>query len=213
MLIDNNQQAFFTLVRGGLWEQEARLSSFGDIDYSVIRQLAEEQSIIGLVTAGMERVTDVAVPKEQKLLYVGSAIQIEQRNKAMNDFVAQLIDNLRSHDVYAILVKGQGIAQCYEKPLWRACGDIDLLLSRENFEKAKSYLIPIAASVDEEDRKRQHLAMTIDSFVVELHGTLNGGVSRCEKLGLDDVKKDIFEGGRVRSWMNGGTQVFPTERG
>ena len=208
MDFNSNQQAFFALVRAGLWEQEVRLAQFEKIDYSAIYRLAEEQSIIGLVTAGLERVADVVMPKEQVLQFVGSTMQIEQRNLAMNDFVAKLIDNLRGHDVYAILVKGQGIAQCYERPHWRACGDIDLLLSQENYEKAKAFLIPIAASVDEEDRKRQHLAMTIDSFVVESHGTLHGGVSRREKLGLDEVKKDIFEGGRVRSWMNGKTQVF-----
>lgn len=206
--MDSNTLAFCELVSAGLWNKQALLSQFANVNYSYLLSIAEEQSVIGLVTAGLERVADVVMPKKQVLQFVGSTMQIEQRNMAMNDFVAKLIENLRNHDVYAILVKGQGIAQCYEHPLWRASGDIDLLLSRENYEKAKSYLIPIAASVDEEDRKRQHLAMTIDTFVVELHGTLNGGVSRREKLGLDDVKKDIFEGGRVRSWKNGKTQVF-----
>lgn len=57
---------------------------------------------------------------------------IEQRNKGMNIFISELIDKLQKEDIYAILVKGQGIAQCYEKPLWRSSGDIDLLLSDSN---------------------------------------------------------------------------------
>ena len=189
MDLNSNQQAFFALVKAGLWEQEVRLAQFEKIDYSAIYRLAEEQSVIGLITSGLDKVADVIAPQEHILQFVGSTMQIEQRNKAMNDFVAKLIEILRSHDIYAILVKGQGIAPCYERPLWRACGDIDLLLSRENYEKAKSFLISIASSVDEEDQKRQHLAMTIDSFVVELHGTLHGAVSKREETELDVVKK------------------------
>ena len=55
----------------------------------------------------------------------------------MNVFLAKLIEKLRNEGVYAILMKGQGVAQCYECPPWRTCGDIDLLLSERNFDKAK----------------------------------------------------------------------------
>lgn len=56
------------------------------------------------------------------LQWIGEVQVIEQRNKAMNQFVAELIEKLRKADIYALLVKGQGIAQCYEKPLWRCSG-------------------------------------------------------------------------------------------
>ena len=56
-------------------------------------------------------------------VYIGQTLQIEQRNRAINEFVARLIGELRKADVYTLLVKEQGIAQCYERPLWRACGD------------------------------------------------------------------------------------------
>ena len=62
MAKDNNIKAFLELVRAGLWEKEARLSQFGEVDYEEIMGLAEEQSVDGLVTAGLEHVTDVKVP-------------------------------------------------------------------------------------------------------------------------------------------------------
>ena len=68
----------------------------------------------------------------------------------MNEYLAQLIEKLRRNEVYTLLVKGQGIAQCYERPLWRACGDIDLLLSTDNYEKAKAVLLPLASQVEPE---------------------------------------------------------------
>lgn len=209
MRLDNNQQAFFKLVRAGLWEKEARLSQFSDIDYAAILQLAEEQSVVGLITIGLEHVTDVKVPQEWALQFVGETLQIEQQNKAMNKYVANLFNLLRAEDVYAVLVKGQGIAQCYGKPLWRASGDIDLLLSDTNYEKAKKVLLPLAADVESEFKTLKHIGMTMQGgFVVELHGTLHSRLSnRIDKV-IDEAQRDVFYGGNVRSWNNGNTTVF-----
>lgn len=69
--------------------------------------------MVGLVAAGLEHVTDVKLPKEEVLLVVGQTLQLEQRNKAMNAFVAELIGRLKDAGINALLVKGQGIAQCY----------------------------------------------------------------------------------------------------
>lgn len=209
MEISQNQYTFFELLRAGLWEKEARLSRFKGIDYAAVLQLAEEQSVVGLVTAGLEKVQDVNVPKEVVLQFIGSTLQIEQRNKDMNDYVAKLIDQLRKEDIYAILVKGQGIAQCYEKPLWRACGDVDLLLSVGNYEKAKQLLVPQAVYLESEFVSFKHLGMAMmGGYVVELHGTLHSRLSKRIDRVIDEALNDVFYSGSVRLWLNGNTQVF-----
>ena len=209
MKLDNNQQAFFALVKAGLWNREVALSPYGPIDCSVIYNMAEEQSVVGLITAGLDKVQDVKVPQEWTLQFIGSTLQIEQRNKAMNDFVAKLIEGLRTYGVYTLLVKGQGIAQCYEKPLWRASGDVDLLLSETNYEKAKEVLLPLAVEAELEDKSLKHYGMTLsEGYVVELHGTLHSDLSRRIDKVIDEVQRDVFYNGSVRSWQNGRTQVF-----
>lgn len=208
MQIEKNYQAFLALVKAGLWETEVRLASYGDIRYSYLLDITTEQSVAGLVTAGLEHVVDVKVPQTEALQFAGQILQLEQRNKAMNSFVAKLMDQLRTKDIYAILVKGQGVAQCYEKPLWRACGDIDFLLSNDNYQKAVSFLKPLATHIDEENAYTQHLALSIEKWEVELHGTMRTGLwKRFDKV-LDDIQNDIIYCGNVRSWMNGNTQVF-----
>lgn len=87
MMLDNNTRAFFALVKAGLWEQKVRLSQFGQIDFDVVFRLAEEQSVVGLVTAGIEHVIDVKVPQEIVLQFIGSSLQLEQQNLAMNEYV------------------------------------------------------------------------------------------------------------------------------
>lgn len=209
MKLDKNQRAFFLLVQAGLWERDVRLSPFEDIDFRKVYTLAEEQSVVGLVAAGIEHVVDVKVPKEVALRFVGSTLQLEQQNLAMNEFMARLINQLRDKGIYALLVKGQGVAQCYERPLWRASGDVDLLLGECDYEKAKAYLMPHAVAVEEEYTAFKHLGMTMkEGFVVELHGTLHSRLSKRMDRGIDEAQSDVFCSENVRSWQNGSTQVF-----
>lgn len=221
---ENTERAFFELLKKGLFSRtettdntENLVPSFkfqvsSDIDWGEVYRLAEEQSVIGLVSAGLDwfKVNDsrFMVLQTVALQFIGQTLQIEQRNKAMNVFIADLIMKLRKADIYAILVKGQGLAQCYEKPLFRACGDVDLFLSDENYEKAKGFLIPRASSVETEGVYGRHLGMSIDGWVVELHGRLRCGFSGRADRVLDVIQNETFYGGSVSSWNNNGVQVF-----
>lgn len=224
--LDNNTKAFLELVRAGLWEKETRLSQFGRVDYNVVMRLAEEQTVVGLVAAGIDRLKESqedgnAIPLEIKLQLIGQALQIEQRNLAMNRFICELVEKMCEKGIYTLLVKGQGIAQCYEKPLRRSSGDVDLLLSEDNYQKAKEYLVPLCSFQKEEGRYSKHLGLNIpdslgnqsgidqtEPWYVELHGTLRTGLAtRIDEL-VDAVQRDVFFGGNVRSWQNDETTVF-----
>ena len=215
--MDSNRQessvkAFFALVKAGLWENrdEFHVSGFwcqDSLDWDEVYQLAEEQSVIGLVLAGIEH-SNVKPPQGLLLQWIGEVQILEQRNMAMNKFIAELVERLRKADIYTLLLKGQGIAQCYEKPLCRCCGDVDLFLSDDNYKRARELLVPIASEVEKEYVREKHLGMTINSFVVELHGSLYSGLSSKIEKGLDEINRAIFFEGRARFWMNGNTHVF-----
>lgn len=205
---DNNVEAFFALLRAGLREKDVRLLPLGKIDYSAIYKLAEEQSVVGLVAAGLEHVIDTKTPKDIALSFAGATLQLEQRNTTMNVFVGTLVEKLRAAGLYALLVKGQGIAQCYERPLWRSAGDIDLLLSPEDYEKAKSFLIPNSTIAEEENISRKHLALIIDSWEVELHGSLKSGLWNGLECTIEDVFGVTFSKRKFRTWNNGEKEVL-----
>lgn len=207
-MTNNNQQAFFALVRAGLWEKEARLLPYGDIDYAEVMRLAQEQAVVGLVAAGLEHVTDVKVPQVWALQFAGQAIQIEQRDNAMNSFIAVTVDEMRKAGIYTLLVKGQGIAQCYERPMWRTSGDIDFFLNNDDYQKAKAYLAPLSSNGEPERRYSKEIGFYINRWLVELHGTLHTGLSTRVDQAIDEVQKAVFYGDQVRSWDNGGTLVF-----
>ena len=153
---DKTIDVFFALVRAGLWEKSVPLLPFGDIDFNAILELAEEQSVVGLVAAGLEHIEDMKPTKKDVLQFIGRVTQLEQRNQAMNYFIGVIVEKMREAGIFTVLVKGQGVAQCYERPLWRSCGDVDLLLDDENYEKARLFLTPLASSIDAEDKRKKH---------------------------------------------------------
>ncbi len=221
--LSNNQKFFFEFLRIGLWggcnvdlNTNLNLDLIEDVKWNEVYRLAQEQSVQGLVLQGIDTVQgswlkvhgSPLVPKGLLLQWIGEVQMIEQRNKEMNAFIAELIDKLRKADIYALLVKGQGIAQCYEKPLWRVCGDIDFLLSDESYEKAKFFLVPLASEFETEYIGAKHLGMTINGWVVELHGSLRVGLPNRINRVLDEIQRDTFYNGNVRSWNNNGTQVY-----
>ena len=209
---ENTRKAFLELVKAGLWgngNPDIRID--GTTDWQEVYRLATEQSVLGLVLDGLEH-SDVKPPQVLLLQWIGEVQMIEQRNKAMNQFVAELVEKMRAADIYAILVKGQGVAQCYKKPLWRPSGDVDLLLSEVNYKKAKVLLLPLSSSNKNEERYSQHLGMSIGQWYVEIHGSLRTGLSTRVDKEVDAAQNSVFIGGNVRSWHN--TQVFlpaPTE--
>lgn len=211
-MTESTYKYFYSLITAGLWEKESRHLSFEGVDFADIFQLAEEQSVIGLIAAGLDWLKahdpQFNVPQEVILQFIGSTLQIEQQNASMNQYLAGLVEKMRGVGIYTLLVKGQGVAQCYDKPHWRSCGDIDFFLSDDNYKKAKNYLLPQASSYDPEAEYDKHLGMTIDGWVVELHGNLRSGLSTRIDRELDDIMRDTFYSGNVHSWQNGKTQIF-----
>lgn len=213
-----NKEVFLALVRAGLWGKSndyVKLNEnlFEDFDWDVVQKLAEEQLVFGLVAAGAEKLTAYSLPLTEKLTLLGKCQLIEQQNEAMNRFIAELIARVNKNGIYALLVKGQGIAQCYEKPLWRSTGDIDLLLDEENYNKAKAFLSPLSEKTVVEDYDKKHLSTQLSGFTIELHGRMPFVLSRRADRVIDEVIADslLGIGGKhpsVRVWKNGNTNAY-----
>lgn len=207
---DNIEDVFFELLRAGLWEKDVRMGQYGSIDYGHLYKLAQEQSVVGLINAGLNHVAEEKVPWQDIRPFVSETLIWEQRNKEMNKFVSSLIDHMRKSEVFSVLVKGQGIAQCYERPLWRSCGDVDLYTDNNNFIKAKEALRPYAQKIDPDNNVSEHVTIVIKKggWIVEIHKNQHTCLSLKLDRGLDKVHRNIFKEGEIRVWQNGRTEVY-----
>ena len=213
MKLGPNVDSFLALVRAGLWAdiESFALKNYGitkPVDWNNVYQLAEEQSVLGLILAGLE-FSNLKPPQELLLQWIGEVQMLEQQNKAMNHFIALLVEKMRkAEDIYTLLVKGQGLAQCYERPLWRVCGDIDFLLSDKNYENAKRFLLPLSSDHNPEGKYSKHFVMNIEGWLVEIHGSLRTCLSSRIDKQIDSARDNVFYGGNVRLWHNNGTSIF-----
>lgn len=209
--------AFFLLVRAGLFgctEGVERLQ-LDDVDWDVVSKLAETQFVEGVVAGGIEHLRNdssainfsQSVPHKWRLRMISKALHLEKRNQEMNKFIAQLTGKLRQRNIHCILVKGQGVAQCYEKPLWRTYGDVDLLLNEDDYQKAKDFLMPYASAAQAENSYKKHLALSIGRWTIELHGSLRCGFSSRIDRELDKIQNDTFYTENVSLWMDGDVPV------
>lgn len=199
--------AFLELLRAGLWEKEAQLSQYEIIDFNEVYRLAEEQSVVGLVSAGLEHLTDKKPQQDLLLTFVGATLRLEQRNLAMNSFISVLVKKMRDTGIDTLLIKGQGVAQCYERPLWRASGDVDFLLSEDNYKKAKSFLKIMASEMVQEPNNEKHIQMFIDSWCVELHGELPCHLSKKADEVINAVVEESLYMGKIRPCDINGVRV------
>ena len=180
----------------------------GHIDFVELYRLSREQSVAGLVAAGLDKVKDIKIPHNGALPFLKEVFRLENRNITMDAFISDLFRKMADEGIKAVLVKGQGVARCYEQPLWRSSGDIDLFFDDEGYAKAKAFLLPLASDSELEDVVKKHFAMTIDSWLVELHGAMPTDISERIDNVVASVQKDIFSNGGTRVWNNGGTEVL-----
>ena len=208
LTMDSKAKAFFELVCAGLWEEacanlDANVNLDEHADWNALLQLAREQSVVGLVAAGLDHITDGQVPHEWAFKVVSKTLGLEQKNRNKNVFLNELMDDLEGAGVHALLMKGQGLAQCYSRPLWRASGDIDLLMNEDDYAKAKALLLPLASKVEAEYVDVKHLCMTIKGWLVELHGTVRSEIGKRVDRVIDEIQDNCFGKGGSRIWMNG----------
>lgn len=204
---DPNLAAFYALLRGGLWGTEVRLAECDSVDFNEVYEIAKAQTVVGLVAAGLEQVVDRTITKQDARQYIHHVIKTEGFNKAMNDLIAKLVTYLRDNGVEVLLVKGQGLALCYDRPLWRSVGDVDFMVAPAQYEKAVQALKRVATSVDNERDSDMHISFEMGGWIVELHGTLEVHyIDRVDRV-VSEVFRETFERRQVRTWMDGEVPV------
>lgn len=143
MFGDRIAEVFFTLLQAGLWNKPlGSLDAFPlhDAEWAKVYQLAVDQTVEGVLFDGIQQLPSAYLPTKKILItWLVRVEKIEQRNKWMNNILAEQALFFEKANLHPLLLKGQGLAKCYENPLRRMCGDIDWYFSTK-----KTYNMAIA---------------------------------------------------------------------
>lgn len=127
------RDVFFRLLRAGLWGEGVNAIELPSANYHSLMSMAEKQTVTGIIG---QTFMDNGI-KLQKLDAIDVFAQtqtIRQRNKELNEAVANLAGLLNSRHIRYVVVKGQVLAHYYPHPDLRMSGDIDILVHPKDMQ-------------------------------------------------------------------------------
>lgn len=208
------ERQFFALFRSGLWNEVPDRTVFaGDTDWEALYRLSFRQTVVPLVTDGINFLDKGCLPARPELLdpFLGDMMSTARRNAKLDALLPKLFGALEG--IPAMLVKGQALAQDYPEPARRQPGDIDILLTPASYEAAKAVLLPRATDVLEEVPSILHQGMHFRSIEVELHGAVDTLLSRKLDRKLAALLKEQFDGRTLPTVEIGGAPIPVPEAG
>lgn len=201
------RNAFFTLLRAGLWGELPDTGCFPlqEKEWNLLYLQARKQTVEGLLYDGILRLPEHYFPSRALLIkWTAEVDALERRNKCMNRVIGELDRWFKENGVEAWLLKGQGLADCYEQPLHRSCGDIDWYFPhRQDYEKVRCLLKEKAVRLEEQ--AGFSLAYSWNGFLIEHHRRLLDIHNPLVSGYLRQIIKE--ESARVVVWEEAGMKV------
>ena len=166
------QQAFFSLVRSGLWGTVADPELFRQTtaaEWDVLYRMAQSQALLALTFDGIGTLpAELRPPRPLYLQWAARTAQIEQANERLNRMVETLQTLYSNAGLHPVLLKGQGVATNYRNPLHRQCGDIDIYLGKQGQPIANCLLLQQGAEAEGEESDK-HASYTFKGVHIENH--------------------------------------------
>lgn len=133
-------KAFFYLIQAGLYERN--LKTFPELSlkqWKALVAMARRQTVTGLLYRGVTHLPkDYPLPEEILLTLVAESDRIEKQSRTIQDVADGILEQFRANGLHPIVMKGPEVAKFYAQPLLRECGDLDLYLTPDEFDKAAS---------------------------------------------------------------------------
>jgi hypothetical protein len=142
------EETFFELLRYSIGASD-KMRHLSDEEWQTIYDMAQKQSLIGIVFAGISRLpVELLPPKMIKLSCFALAEKIAQSNAILDQVAVAVSTKFLNAGFDNCILKGQGNARMYPAPKARTPGDIDIWLygdikeiiefARRKFPKTKA---------------------------------------------------------------------------
>ena len=170
--MESYEKLFFEILQNGLWGKPIEAVPTRNDMLHVVK-LALSQTVLGIV--GNVIITDKTLSSyltERELAYLRKLVMsVVSVSYTWNCSVRNIFMEMHDNCVDPILLKGQGIAQYYPNPDFRQCGDIDLYVGKQYFEKACEVVKALATENDMATVKhtKKHFHIYLGKVPIELH--------------------------------------------
>ena len=171
----STQDLFLSLLRCALWgsEQDVDVVNFSRKDLGSVVKMAKSQTVLGLIAHELMTRNEFAdllgsESRERLTMMVQENFFTYQR---LNAVLLTIVLELRKHGIEPVLLKGQGISKYYPIPELRQCGDIDIYVGQEKFEKACDVIGAMSTPEDHQGDipSLKHYHTRIGHAFIEIH--------------------------------------------
>ena len=168
LVIDKERKQLLELIKGGLWENPIDCSCFKQCDWNELYELAKIQTVLGVTADGISKLTKEVQPSMKvKSKWIGPVCEIEKQNIKNRNILIKVHELLENH-VNHVFMKGETVALRYPNPLRRQSGDIDFVISKEDFQQTLCLLEHIG-DVDRTLIHEHHGMVIVEDVVIEPH--------------------------------------------
>lgn len=159
---------FFSLLQIALGTYKGLAHSFTNKEWCEVMRMAEQQSLLGICFAGIEKLSEDQLPDKITLLeWIGQTEYIKSQNIRLNYQCAEVERILSKKKLSSCILKGQGVGALYgDLAPYRAPGDIDLWVNG-SCDQVLDYVNALSPN-REFDGKHAHLNIYPDTSV-EVH--------------------------------------------
>ena len=161
----HSQQVLISLLKKSLFNFEAQLPN--DVDWQEVFEEAKFQSVIPMAydaTSGIE-----GIPTEVLKQFKSNTIAIMFNNDKVVKAQSEICKLLEGNKIDYCILKGLSVARYYNKPELRTLGDVDILVSKDEFGYVKGFLSQNGYELIDDEKNHFHCAFKKDEVIIELH--------------------------------------------
>lgn len=142
-------------------------------DWGAFYEFAKEQTLIGVVFEGVQKLPKETAPHLQLLMsWFAFSRKIQQRNEVLDRATVALYNKVKDTGYPCCILKGQGNAVMYPNPSVRTPGDVDIWVNAGREEiRVLAHSLVKNTNGQVEDESINHIGLTINGVTVELHST------------------------------------------
>lgn len=166
-----HESVCLSLLKTGLWNRSFEFDKLFK-DWDGVIKVAKVQSVLGVVGSVLVNTDSLDVPADVRSKLRTFVMRNVLISNNLENGLVKVINVLRDNGIEAVLLKGQGNARYYPMPELRQCGDVDLYVGQENYEKAYDVLkTEVATDIDEKESlvRGKHFHMSYGPVRYDIH--------------------------------------------
>lgn len=176
-------QLLLTAVRAAMFDQKNEMAADAEM-WQKVCSLAKAHDLSLTVFEGL---THAELPPDVSRSFLRHGAAAVARFYSQNEAVGRLTAALEAAAIDYMPLKGAVLREYYPNPEWRVGRDVDILVRRSDFERARAVAIGVLASAKVTEGSHDAGFETAEGVRVELHFSLFNG-----NEGFGDLLSDPF---------------------